>query len=216
MKVIGVTGNVGAGKSTFCGLLSKKGYKILNADNISKQFLLSDTPERQQVLQYFGTSCRNKTGNGLDFKKLAEIVFNNSKDLKYLNSILHPAVKRRVAKLLQDECQKDPQSVVFYESSLIYEVGKYDMIQKVAVVCAEDEVRMSRVKENRGWSQKEMNKREGFQLPQNYKVKLADYVIDNSQWVSQLECVLPNFIDWVESLPDLTQESFQECIIAAN
>ncbi len=169
--VIGITGNIGAGKTTFARFLKKYGFKVINADDIGKNLLKKGKPGYILVIKAFGESILN--GNReINRKKLASIVFSDSKKLELLTSITHPLIGETIFELRKE-------GTVFVEAALLIEANWYKKIDTVITVFAYRGQRILRAAGKFGL--KEVLKRERFQFSYKDKLKFTDIMICNTK-----------------------------------
>ncbi len=173
---IGLTGSFGSGKSTVAEMLGKLGAVIIDADLIAREVAEPGGSAYNDIVRYFGRDYINSDGT-LNRKKIAEAVFTNKEKLKKLNSIIHPRVREKELQLMKK--YKDEKIVVFM-IPLLFEVKFQKYIDRVIVVVVDDTIRIKRLTEKRKILPQEIENRLKNQISQNEKVRLADYIIDNS------------------------------------
>lgn len=179
MKVIGITGGIGSGKSTVSDYLSSLGYEIIDADGISRQLTGAGSPILQELAEAFGTGIF--TGPGiLDRKKLAEIVFRDPEKNRLLQSIVTVKVKELCGEKIRAYRNAGEESVVFLDVPLLYETGSEAMCDLVWYVTADREIRIRRVMKRDGSDRQQVIARMDSQMPEEEKRRRADCVIDNS------------------------------------
>lgn len=179
--VIGVTGTIGTGKSTFAKLLAGEEGHYLDADDIAKDLMRPGHEGYEPVLEEFGKSIIDEDGY-LRPDKLAEEVFSNPEKLSKLESILHPLVLEK----LTEEIQKTDSSFYVIEAPLLFESGGDELCDWVVTVTAPDEVVTERLKD-RPLSDEDIQRRRERQLSQSEKVERADEVIDNTGSLQDLK-----------------------------
>ena len=173
---VAITGNIGSGKSTFSDYLSSKGYPVLNADIISKNILSSDKEVKIQVINEFGAN--SFSGNQVNKKFLADKVFSNPEKLVKLNSILHPKVFSSIDSIIASKYEKD--NIVFVEAALIFETGMRNTFDYVVLIIADDKIRLQRSIAAKNFTEEEFDSRERNQIPQEKKMKHADFIFSNN------------------------------------
>jgi dephospho-CoA kinase len=170
MKVIGLTGNLGCGKSTVAGMLRDLGVAHIDADAVAREIRQNDGEVRAAIERRFGT---------LDTRELGGIVFRDARALRDLEAILHPrirdAVRARLAELAQANV---PATVV--EVIKLLESPLHDACDETWVVRCEEADALRRVHEARGLDEADARARLANQSPQATKVAAADVVIDGS------------------------------------
>lgn len=182
-KIVGITGGIGSGKSTFCEFLKEKKYVVINADNLAKDLLATDEKIKKQVIAAFGEySYKN---NQPDKKFLAEKVFSNPENVYRINSIIHPVVIEEIGKLL--EKYSATEKIIFVEAALIYEAEMEDLFDYVVLVTADEEIRMQRKAKNDNMTESEFIMRSNNQIPDSEKKKAADIVFENNSFQNDLK-----------------------------
>lgn len=171
---IGITGSIACGKSTVSDYLIAKGYTIIDADKLGHVALTSNDVKRK-LAEKFGENILEN--NEISRKKLGKIVFGNTENLKNLNSIIHPKIKELILKL--QEKYKD-EDLVFLDIALLYEANFVDLVEKVVVVYADEEVQLERLITRNSLSKEEAFKRIESQMSPQEKAALGDFVINNS------------------------------------
>lgn len=180
---IGITGSIGSGKSTFADYLRDKEYPVISADELSKEILADDLNVRAKIIKEFGENSFTKTG--INKKFLAEQVFSDKVKLQKINSILHPAVLKKM-NLLCDEHFKI-NDFVFIEASLIYEVKIEKLFDYIVVIAADSLIREKRILSSKRFPSNQFKKRDSNQLDQELKIKKADFVFYNNDSITALE-----------------------------
>jgi len=176
MKVIGLTGGIGSGKSTVSQFLAELGAVILNADEVGHEALKPDTEIWRQVVAAFGRQILTPDGN-IDRKKLGNIVFSNAESLSRLNQIMHPRMYDMVKAQLE-EYRRQGTRVVVLEAPLLLEAGWTPLVDEVWVTTAPEATVLKRLEERTGLSQAESLTRLRSQLPSEERVRQADVVIN--------------------------------------
>ncbi|MDE5965202.1 MAG: threonylcarbamoyl-AMP synthase [Eubacterium sp.] len=167
---IGLTGPSGAGKGYVCKYLTELGFNIINSDNIVKNIYESNSPLLDKLADIFGNDIIKD--NKLDRKRLGEIVFNDSKRLELLNSIVHPEV------IAQCEQLAKPLSVL--DAPQLFEAKAKNKCNVIITVMADKELRAKRITERDGISNEKALERINAQLSEEYYINNADYIIYNN------------------------------------
>ena len=176
MKVIGLTGGIGSGKSTVSQFLAELGAAILSADEVGHEALKPDTEIWRQVVAAFGRQILAPDDN-IDRKKLGNIVFSNPESLSRLNQIMHPPMYDMVKARLE-EYRRQGTGVVVLEAPLLLEAGWTSLADEVWVTTAPEATVLKRLEERSGMSPVESLARIRAQLSSTERVKHADVVID--------------------------------------
>lgn len=178
MKLVGITGGIGAGKSVVSRLFSLYGIPVYDSDYQAKQLMASSLEIRSRLIKAFGE--RTFIGKTLDKSYLAARVFSNPADLSTLNSIVHPVVCSHF-KTWADSCNAH---IVAVESAILFESGLDALVDKIVVVTAPYEIRLHRAAVRDNVSCDKIRARIDVQLPQNKLSVRADYLIENDDKLS--------------------------------
>ena len=173
MKIVGITGGIGSGKTSVCSVIEELGYPVYIADSAAKQLMQSNQNLIDAITSEFGQSIY--TNGKLNRAVLAEVVFNNSDRLKKLNSLVHPAV----AKDFEEWCGVQKTKVVFKEAAILFETGGYKLLDQTILVHAPVEQRIIRVMSRDKVTKEAVLARMENQWPDEKKMPLADYIIQN-------------------------------------
>lgn len=181
MKIIGITGGIGTGKSTVLTLL-KQEYSayIVEADKLAHKLMLPGGTAYEQIVDTFGADILNAEGV-IDRNRLGAIVFKNPDALRKLNEVVHPAVKKYI---LQDiELKKKEGSAQYYviEAALLIEDGYKMICDELWYIYVEKEERIRRLLAARGGNREKWEQIIGNQSSENYYHTNCDYVIDNGK-----------------------------------
>lgn len=170
---IGLTGGIGSGKSTVATLLEAFGYPVFYSDLESKK-IINDPAVLQELCGIFGEKILR---NGvLDKLALAAIVFDDESKLQQLNAIMHPKVREA----FQLWRKKQTSNLVFNEAAILFETGANSHFDKVILVVADKDIRLKRVAKRDGATISEIENRMDKQWPDEKKLALADYVVENN------------------------------------
>lgn len=182
---VGLTGNVGSGKSTVARLFADLGAAVIDADALAKE--ATQTAEvLQKITRTFGADLA--TDGRLDRARLAAVVFADPDARGKLNAIIHPWVaKGREKQVAALAARTPPPEVVIHDVPLLFEVGLDAQMNKTVVVNAPLELRAARASARSNLSEAEVRSRDAAQMPLSEKVKRADFIIDNSGAVAELE-----------------------------
>jgi dephospho-CoA kinase len=183
---IGITGGIGAGKSLIVKIFNTLGIPSYDADAAAKYLMANDLGLKKQLIQSFGEQVFQD--GALNRSYLATQVFNNPQKLNLLNSYVHPAV----GKDFEQWCAKNTQApYVLKEAALLFESGSYKMLDKIIVVTAPEALRIQRVlHRDQHRTEEQVRAIMQNQLPEEEKIKKADFLIVNDDRVMVLPQVL--------------------------
>lgn len=173
--VIGITGGIGAGKSTVARILSELGCFVVDSDDLARQALL-DPVLVETLVQWWGREILDPQRQ-IDRRAVAKIVFARPNERKRLESLVHPWIEKR--RLAMFAAAPDTAPALVIDAPLLVEAGIDEQCDAVVFVNSDRSTRLDRLAQNRGWSDQELNQREESQLPLDAKRTRADYVIDN-------------------------------------
>ena len=176
LKLVGIVGGIGSGKSTASALFRQSGAAVISADNIGHQVLCLPNV-KHAVQERWGSAVSDKNGE-IDRSKLAAAVFADKRELAYLESLTHPLIAEEVRRQREEHEQSGIQ-LCLLDAPLLLESGWDHMVDLIIFVSAPTEERWNRVK-NRGWSEAEWQRREAAQLSVEEKSRRAHIVLDNS------------------------------------
>jgi dephospho-CoA kinase len=185
MKVIGLTGGIGSGKSTVSRLLAEEGAVILDADKVGHEAFKPDSEGWHKVVAAFGKQIIAPDGN-INRKKLGEIVFGNSESLSRLNQIMHPQMYDMLQAQLEEYQQRGVRVVVL-EAAILLEAGWTPLVDEVWVTMAPESTVLKRLKERTGLSQVESQARIRSQLPSTERLKHANVVINTDRNLDEVK-----------------------------
>ena len=178
MKVIGVTGGVGAGKSTVLEVLEEKGACVIQADLIGHLVMEPGGSCYEAVVSLFGKSVI-KEDKTIDRKQVSDVVFQVAEKREALNRIIHPAVKRSIMEKLAEE-RKKGRKLCVVEAALLLDDNYQAFCDEVWYVRTEESVRIRRLMESRGYSEEKSRSIIANQRKDEEFLQAADFVIDNS------------------------------------
>ena len=185
MLLVGLTGNIGSGKSTVAQLFSERGATIIDADVLSRRAVEVGTPAFKAIVERWGTSVLAADG-AIDRAALRRVVFSDSQQLEQLNKIVHPAVERMRVALVEQARQRGDR-VVVCDIPLLFEkkmTGKFD---RIVLVDAPRPVRLERLVRDRGLRETEAMDIIVAQMPAELKRARADFIIDNDDTLAALD-----------------------------
>lgn len=191
MLKVGLTGGIASGKTVVGEMFVALGARLIQADRISHSLMLPGEPVYNEVVRRFGREILNPDGS-VNRRKLAELAFGvpdaaagaRPSRIEELNRIVHPAVIRKQDEWMEETGRRDPDVVAIVEAALMIEAGAADHFDRLIVMTCTEEQRVTRFaarqKLDLESARKEVLRRMAAQLPDEEKIKAADYVIDNS------------------------------------
>ena len=181
MKIVGLTGGIGSGKSSILKIFSKKGIPVYNADINARRLMHESKALKKEMIAIFGADIYQD--NELDREKLAKLVFENKSKLERLNALIHPAVRDDFTLFLS----RQNAPYVIKEAAILFETGGNEHCDTVVLVTAPESVRIARVIERDHTDSSSVKKRVSHQSYDEDKIPMADYVINNIDWDETLK-----------------------------
>ena len=185
MKVVGLTGGIGSGKSTVSKFLADLGAIIIDADRVGHQAFEPDTEAYREVVAAFGKKTLTPGGE-IDRHKLGSIVFADPKARDRLNRIMHPRIQRIVKDMIED-LRKRGVKVVVVDAPLLIEAGWSPLVDEIWVTIAPRHTVLERLTRRTGLTQAESMARIRAQLSQEERIKHADVIIDTKCTLDELK-----------------------------
>jgi dephospho-CoA kinase len=178
MLIVGLTGGVASGKTTVSQVLKEEGAYIIDADQMARELVRPHTPAWKELVRAFGKGILRKDGS-IHRKKLAAIVFGDSRQRRLLNRILHPRIRKEMERRTKEIGRKDPEAVVVVDAPLLVELGEHRKMDRVIVVTSTQTQQLERLKKRDGISREAAGKIFSSQMPIEEKAKVAHFVIRN-------------------------------------
>ena len=192
MKKIGLTGGIGVGKTFVSEIFQKMGYSVFLADLHAKKCIHESDDLKNEIKKKFGNEIYQK--GVLQKNRLSNIVFNDTKKLQELNSLVHPCVQRR----FEDWCKNQQSKFVIKEAAILFESEAHKGLDGVICVSAPFQKRIERVMKRDNCTKEDVIKRIENQMPQEKKEKLSDFVIlnnDKKELLPQIISICKKLID---------------------
>ena len=179
MKVIGITGGVGCGKSMVMDFLAREyGVEILKADSVGHLLMEPGMPCYVQMREHFGDRILKPDGT-IDRPAVAAIVFSDDRELAFQNALMHPAIRNYILQKIK-EAERNGKSCFFVEAALFFEYHYDDFCDEVWYIYADAAVRRKRLIENRGYSAQKIQEITGQQMTEEEFRSRTSFTIDNS------------------------------------
>lgn len=180
--VIGVTGTFGSGKTTVANIFRSFGARVIDADKIAHGLLIPGSQTYAKIIRNFGPAILKKDKT-IDRRRLSAIVFEDKKKRNKLNNIIHPQVTRIIKRRIRDSSSK----VIVLDVPLLIEAGLINLVDKLIVVKIDPKKQIVRLAAKTSLGKDEILKRINAQIAQNRKIRLADFIIDNSAGIKQTQ-----------------------------
>ena len=186
MKVYGITGGAGTGKSEVIKMLQQNfGGCVIMSDEVARELMQKGNISYQLIVEYFGRDILMDDGE-IDRKKLADHVFNNKEALEKLNSMTHPYVKDEIRKLIAEAEASGECRFVALESAILLECGYEDICDEFWYVYTKPEIRRQRMKETRKYSDEKVDSVMRNQQPDEVFFEQCSFVIKNNTTLSDV------------------------------
>lgn len=195
MKVYGITGGAGTGKSEVIKMLQQNfGGCVIMSDEVARELMQKGNISYQLIVEYFGRDILMDDGE-IDRKKLADHVFNNKEALEKLNSMTHPYVKEEIRKLIAEAEASGECRFVALESAILLECGYEDICDEFWYVYTKPEIRRQRMKETRNYSDEKVDSVMRNQQPDEIFFEQCSFVIKNNTTLSDVYAQLKEKLD---------------------
>jgi dephospho-CoA kinase len=179
MLRIGLTGGLASGKSFVGRALAEMGCCLIQADEIGHRVLEPEGEAYRGVIEEFGPGILD-TSNAIDRRKLAALVFRQPERLEKLNALVHPPVRARTEKLIEEFAAREPNGIVVIEAAILIETGSYRRQDRLIIAVCSEEQQIERAMARDHLTRDEVIDRLRRQMPLAEKVQYADYVVDTS------------------------------------
>jgi dephospho-CoA kinase len=185
MKVIGLTGGIGSGKSTVSLFLKELGAAVYDLDKIGHDVIQKNGGAYRDVINTFGEKIVGTDGE-IDRAALGKVVFNNPEALKRLNSIVHPCIDHQIEDIIKS-IHRSRSKIVVFEAAAMLEAGRAWQADEVWVVTAPEDAVMKRIKDRPGYDEDVARSRIHSQMSNGERLKKADVVIENDGTAEDLK-----------------------------
>ena len=190
VKIIGITGGIGSGKSTVSKFIEEAGFPVYYSDVRAKTIVNDDAELQQKIKELLGENSYDENGF-YNRRYVGEIIFKDDQLRLQLNALIHPAVKINFENWISE--QKTP--FIFKETALLFELKLNESCYKSILVTADDNIRIKRVMDRDGKTYREVEAVMNKQMPEKDKIKIADFVIFNNDGLEELKIKTNQFIN---------------------
>tara|TARA_B100000886_G_C20423434_1_gene492693 strand:- start:707 stop:1282 length:576 start_codon:yes stop_codon:yes gene_type:complete len=173
MKRIGLTGNIGSGKTIIASCFEVLNIPIFNSDNVAKLLMNKDVNLKQSLIAEFGKDVF--LNNELNRKYLSKLAFNDDLVLKRLNALVHPVIQEAFEKWSIQQSG----AYIIKEAAILFESNTYQSLDAIICISCPEEIRLKRILKRNDLSEKEVRQRMSHQWAEEKKISLSDYVITN-------------------------------------
>jgi dephospho-CoA kinase len=184
LRVFGLTGGIGSGKSEVAKRMLERGLPVVNADQLARLAVVPGSPGLARIAQHFGSEVVTAAGE-LDRARLAQRVFSDAGARRALDAIVHPIVRQLATEHFQAIAERG-ELLGCYEVPLLYEVGLDRALSPVVVVNSPMQQIRARLRARDGFIEAQIDARIAAQMPLAEKIRRADYVIENDGTLAQL------------------------------
>jgi dephospho-CoA kinase len=184
IRVIGLTGQSGAGKTTVSGVFAEMGYAVINADEISRAVVEPETACLTELTEYFGKRILLEDGS-LNRKMLADLAFSDKSEQRKLNAIIYPYINELFCARIK-RCKDEGYKLILYDAPTLFESKADDLCDLIISVTAKEDIRKNRIMERENLSEESVIRRFGVQHTENFFIKHSDFVIKNNKTMEEL------------------------------
>jgi dephospho-CoA kinase len=176
---VGLTGGIASGKSSVCGIFSRLGARVLDADILAREAVKPGRPAWIKLRETFGPEFFLPDGS-LNRRSLRNLVFRDPEKRRQLNDTVHPEVMQAVREWLEAMGHREPHAVLLVDLPLLVEVGAVEGFDRIVVVFVKEEIQLARLMERDRLSLDEAREALEAQMPLREKLAFADHVVDNN------------------------------------
>ena len=187
--VIGLTGNIASGKSTVSSILRQQGAQIVDADKIARQVVRIGSPALEEIVRVFGNEMIQPDGS-LNRKALGKHVFSDPEELKKLNALVHPRIRKVIVDKIDAFHKNSDHTFLVVDSALLFETGLDQYMDRIWFVDADESVRLARLVKRDDMSSGDARERIQSQQPAEVKKSRSDWVIHNEGTIEELHTLV--------------------------
>ncbi len=176
--MVGLTGGIGSGKSTVRKFFEELGFPTLDADSIAREITAPQSPILPKIVEIFGSQALDHEG-ALKRPWLKKKIFTHPEQRKQLEALLHPEIRRQALKKAQQLAIESTGKIIIYEAPVLLEAGSTSHLKAVICVTAPEDLRIQRITLRNGMPVEQIKQIMRTQMPEEEKIKHADYIIPN-------------------------------------
>lgn len=184
MRKVGITGNIGSGKSEVEKILTRLGYKVLCADEITHWLFENDKEVQDAIMAQFST---------LDRKKIGRVIFSDSHQKEALEKIMHPKIVKKIKDFFEQNLNED---IIFVSAALIYEIRIENLFDGIILVVSDEKNRLERIMARDNCTAELAKLRMNAQILQDEKIKYQNFIIENNSNLISLEKRVKEAVDF--------------------
>ena len=199
MRIIGITGGIGSGKSTVTAILREKGYTVIDADELSREVCKRGTPLLRLLVREFGIEIIKQDGT-LDRAKLADLAFSSQHGTRRLNELVQTSILVRAMETFNRMKLAGDIEICFFDVPMLYEAGWDRYTDSVWLVTAPEKIRLKRVVKRDRSRKQEVLARMKLQMSEEEKMSRADAILDNSGSEADLKLQVERALEELEDI----------------
>lgn len=199
MRIIGITGGIGSGKSTVTSILREKGYTVIDADELSREVCKRGTPLLRLLVREFGIEIIKQDGT-LDRAKLADLAFSSQHGTRRLNELVQTSILVRAMETFNRMKLAGDIEICFFDVPMLYEAGWDRYTDSVWLVTAPEQIRLKRVVKRDRSRKQEVLARMKLQMSEEEKMSRADAILDNSGSEADLKLQVERALEELEDI----------------
>ncbi|EHL19900.1 dephospho-CoA kinase [Peptoanaerobacter stomatis] len=192
MRIVGITGSIASGKSEVSKYISSKGYKITDADYISRNITKKGNIGYKVIIDNFGNVI-DESGE-IDRKKLSNMVFNDSKQLEKLNSLLHPLIFKEIDKNIKSF---NNEKTVFLDAPLLFETMLYKKCDEIILIYCDEETQIQRIILRDNTDEEKARLIIEKQMSVEEKMKKSNYIVENNTTLDKLHFKIDEVLNMI-------------------
>ena len=200
MTIIGVTGGMGSGKTLVSSMLGMLGAKVIEADKVAKGLYTAEPDLKRDIIEAFGMGILDEFGE-VSFKQLAAKAFKDKSSTAILNKITHPYIREAIRRLIIDLSMTE--NIIAVDAALLFEGELLYTVDYIIAVTSPEDGRIDRIVKSGRFTEAEVRRRMKYQLPDEEKAALSDFVIVNTGTIEELERKVKDVFNQIMNPPDL-------------